>query len=405
MRMKRFFGGAFGLLALVSCSNDELTSVNRDGDEIAFNVVTNSPTRAADVYCNNNKPTQFEVWAEYNNATYINGDVVKFQDKQWKNTSGTRYWPDTRTSVVDFFAHHNAKKATGETSGGNFSWNEGAPEVTDFTVANDVASQKDFVYAVKTSCRKGDSPVSLNFRHALSQVVFRAKNTNANLHVDIKGVTVCRVYEQGKFSFPTSSTDTKKYGEHNGALTNIDYTSGWGTWEKQESMQDYEVSFNNQVEVPGNGNVYNLTASVKENNDPDDGTAAMLLLPQDRNAWNDVATVKPSEQDGTYFLVNCRIFNVAGTAVDRDEDVCLWGNKGENGYKKVAIPVGLNWEQGKKYIYTFVFGDGNGGYDPEGPTPVLVPITFNVTVDDFVPVNNEDNKMDEPEESQPASAA
>ena len=75
-----------------------------------------------------------------------------------------------------------------------------------------------------------------------------------------------------------------------------------------------------------------------------------------------------------------------GSGVAGDEDVYLWG--AANTPKKLAIPVAFNWEQGKKYIYTLVFGEGNGGYepDPEDPTPdpVLVPITFTVTVDDFV---------------------
>ena len=39
------------MLALASCSNDELTSVNRDGDEIAFSVVTTSAPRAVAVDC------------------------------------------------------------------------------------------------------------------------------------------------------------------------------------------------------------------------------------------------------------------------------------------------------------------------------------------------------------------
>ena len=68
----------------------------------------------------------------------------------------------------------------------------------------------------------------------------------------------------------------------------------------------------------------------------------------------------------------------------------------EDGYAYVAIPTSdIKWEQGKKYVYTFIFGEG-GGYippvdpeepdtDPEDPgKPVLVPITFQVTVDDFI---------------------
>ena len=48
------------------------------------------------------------------------------------------------------------------------------------------------------------------------------------------------------------------------------------------------------------------------------------------------------------------------------------------------------WKQGKRYVYTLIFGEG-GGFNPENPDPenpdpepVLVPITFDVTVDDFV---------------------
>ena len=45
---------------------------------------------------------------------------------------------------------------------------------------------------------------------------------------------------------------------------------------------------------------------------------------------------------------------------------------------------------GKRYVYTLIFGEG-GGFNPENPDPenpdpepVLVPITFDVTVDNFV---------------------
>ena len=57
----------------------------------------------------------------------------------------------------------------------------------------------------------------------------------------------------------------------------------------------------------------------------------------------------------------------------------------------------INWEQGKKYIYTFIFGEG-GGYIPDpdpdpNPDPVLIPVTFEVTVDDFVEVPATDVEM------------
>lgn len=388
-KMKRFFFGAFGLLALASCSNDELTSVNRDGDEIAFSVVTNSATRAADVYCNNNKPSGFNVWATFNGQTYINGDNVQYQGGKWVNTSGTRYWPD---GEVSFFAHVNAGDA--------FNWNGGQPKIENFTVGTDVATQQDLLYAVKTASKGTDGKAELNFRHALSQIVFQAKNTNPNLYVEISGVSVCKVKNQGTFTYPTDDT-SDKVGEHNGGAS-IDYsTQKWGSW-STNGTQQYDVTFN---AVQLNGSKTATSVSLTNTNETAKAyDKVMLLLPQNSTKWDvgtNATTGKPEDQTGTYFLVKCQIYNVAGTTVNKNTDVCLWGN---GGAEDVAIPVALNWEQGKKYIYTFVFGDGNGGYDPDPdpddpdpkPTPVLVPITFEVTVDDFVPVGNQDIEMDKP---------
>lgn len=388
-KMKRFFFGAFGLLALASCSNDELTSVNRDGDEIAFSVVTNSATRAADVYCNNNKPSGFNVWATFNGQTYINGDNVQYQGGKWVNTSGTRYWPD---GEVSFFAHVNAGDA--------FNWNGGQPKIENFTVGTDVATQQDLLYAVKTASKGTDGKAELNFRHALSQIVFQAKNTNPNLYVEISGVSVCKVKNQGTFTYPTDDT-SDKVGEHNDGAS-IDYsTQKWGSWSTYGTQQ-YDVTFN---AVQLNGSKTATSVSLTNTNETAKAyDKVMLLLPQSSTKWDvgtNATTGKPEDQTGTYFLVKCQIYNVAGTTVNKNTDVCLWGN---GGAEDVAIPVALNWEQGKKYIYTFMFGDGNGGYDPDPdpddpdpkPTPVLVPITFEVTVDDFVPVGNQDIEMDKP---------
>lgn len=400
--MKRFFFGAFGLLALASCSNDELTSINRDGDEIAFSVVTNSATRAADVYCNWNKPESFMVWATYNNSTYITGDQITYNksSSKWENTSGTRYWPD---DAVTFYAHVNAGEA--------FQWNaDKAPTIENFEVGTTVKEQKDLLYAVKKAS-KSDGQALLNFRHALSQIVFQAKNTNPNLYVEISGVSVCKVKNKGTFTYPTDDTDDN-IEDHEGNGTIEDNNDGnWGKWDSQ-NMSDpiqYDVTFNT-VELTGSNNAEakSLTSTSDENKEYNSN--ALLLLPQENEGWDvsgENAESKPEDQEGTYFLVKCQIWNVADSEQGKqDNDHCLWYEEDENGNKiatNAAIPVKIDWEQGKKYIYTFVFGDGNGGYnpdpdpDPEKPQPVLVPITFEVTVDDFVNVDGEEIKMEKPE--------
>lgn len=393
--MKRFFFGAFGLLALASCSNDELTSVNRDGDEIAFSVVTNSATRAADVYCNQNPPSSFKVWATYNNATYISGDQISYENNKWVNTSGTRYWPNDGGDV-SFFAHVNA--------GDYFNWNSGSPKIENFTVGTNVTTQQDLLYAVKKAS-KADGQAELNFRHALSQIVFKAKNTNPNLYVEISGVSVCKLGNQNTFTYPSQNTNDNIIN-HDGTPGSITYNDSWGTWDELDGgATSYSVEFT-PVQVSGSKTATPVPLTSENENGKEFSSNAMLLLPQTTTAWDvngDDATGKPADQDGSYFLVKCRIYNVSGETVDKQKDVLLWGNAEDGTGKDVAIPVQINWKQGKKYIYTFVFNnDGNGGYDPDpddpdpDPTPVLVPITFEVTVDDFVPVTEEEVKMDKP---------
>lgn len=360
-------------LAAVSCTKSEVLETN--SGEIRFNVVANKATKAADVYCNKNMPGEFMVYAVSDGKTYIDGDRIVRTGSDWENQSGVRYWPET---AVDFYAHVNA--------GTNFIWStESAPTIKDFTPNPTVADQLDLLYAVKTAQNKKSTPVELNFRHALSQIVFNAKNTNENLYVEIKGVKIVNVGGTNTFTYPTTDTDSK-FESHDG--TGALPSTGAGSWAVLTSgASSYEVDFN-AVPVVGNSTVVDLTTandSGKEFN-----SQAMLLLPQTTTAWvpsKDSNT--PSENNtGSYFLIDCAIWNVAdGTAVDKDTDVQLWGEGGNT--KELSIPVAFTWEQGKKYIYTLVFGQGNGGYDPDpdpddpDPKPVLVPIDFTVSVDDF----------------------
>ena len=366
-------------LAAVSCTKSEVLETN--SGEIRFNVVANSATKAADVYSNNNMPGEFMVYAVSDDKTYIDGDRIVKNGSDWENQSGVRYWPET---TVDFYAHVNA--------GVNFNWNaSSAPVIENFSPDRNVANQVDLLYAVKKGESKKDSPVQLNFRHALSQIVFNAKNTNANLYVEIAGVKVANVGGTNTFTYPSENTETNIVdGDHDGSYDHtITYDDGsWGKWKDLESGNAmYSVTFD-VAAVPGNSQLVDLT-TVKDQNS-EFNSQAMLLLPQTTTAWvpsGDSNT--PSENNtGSYFLIDCAIWNVAGTEVDKGTDVQLWGEGGNT--KELSIPVAFTWEQGKKYIYTLVFGQGNGGYDPDpdpddpDPKPVLVPIDFEITVDDFV---------------------
>lgn len=407
MKIKQFLLEIFGLLALLSCSDDELISVNRDGDEITFNVVTNAATRAKDVYCNRNSPNSFYVYAIYNGKTYIKDDFIQWDNDKWVNTSGTRYWPNT--GEVTFFAHCNAGK--------QFDWDEseekkGNPaSIKDFTVESDVGKQVDLLYARKQSGKTSGGVVTLNFRHALSQIVFRAKNTNPNLYVEIDRVSVCKVKGTGTFTYPSGNSESNiecpKNEESTGkSSSTINYKDGsWGEWKiTEQNLVEYIVNFD-IVKLEGNKNAVVKALTSENDENKEFSSKALLLLPQKTEAWvvkGENVKANPAEQSNSYFLVKCRICNVVGN--NKKDYVQLWGGENEE-TANIAIPVKFDWKQGKKYIYTFVFGDGNGGYNPNPdpdpkPDPILVPITFDVTVDEFVS-EDEDNieiNMEEPKD-------
>lgn len=375
-KMKKYYFLAAGLLLMLgSCSQDDIVEANLGADEIRFTAVTNGSTRAADIYSPGALPKSFQVSAMSQGKVYISDDKIDRVGEQapykWENSTGTRYWPE---DAVDFYAHVNA--------GTTFALNNGAPRFNNFTVESAVGSQVDLLYAVKKGETKETTPVQLNFRHALSQIVFKARNESENIFVQIKGVKVKNVKNSGTYTFPTTT-------DHNLPTSGTADSENRGSWALANTKADYNVTFS-LTDVKGsktNPAVVNLTDVL--------GTT-LMLMPQTTTAWDPEAAPKPSVGNtNSYLLVDCVIYNVAdGSATPLPGDnVCLWGKEENGSYttKELAIPVKFAWEEGKKYTYTLVFGNGNGGYnpdpedpDPEDPDPVLVPISFEVTVDEFL---------------------
>lgn len=384
MKQKLIFG-AMAALMLSACSQDEVININNDA--INYSVTAGSVTRAADSYCNNVLPESFKIWAQNtdDNNLYIDGDVIANlggNPTAWGNTGGERYWPE---NSLNFFAEVNGDAW--------FNWNNGTPKFENFTVEDDVTRQRDLMYAVKLNQSKAGGKVNLNFRHALSQVAFKAKNTNAKLYVEVSGVSVGHIGSQGTFTYAVANTDQNWEDTDHNDLPHDVTLPGQGSWTDAQlsTLKQYDVTFDAK---PLTANVTNLTAP--EENHKNGFTNVLTLLPQTVQAWD--PSKKGSEFNGAYFLVKCKICNIAGSQYNADTDKVLY-----DGY--TAIPVDINWEQGKRYIYTFNFSNGTGGYtpNPDDPKPTLNGIEWDVTVDDFVPVGgdiNMDGKDDnvDPEE-------
>lgn len=389
---KLFFAAAVVAISLSSCSNDDVIELKQD--EIKFSVVTDRASRAADVYCNNNLPNDFKVWAywehEGQKMMYIDGDVVTKGENGYAS-SETRYWPSTGYPLT-FIALKNTRDIALE--GNSISHDQ-----RGISADPDVTKQVDVLYAVANNQIKTDATdgVKLNFRHALSQIVFNAKNTNSKLYIDVQGVKVGNVCNTAQIStFPTSTS--VNYENHDGTVTEEDL-DGQITWvgaNGEHDLEAFSVEFADIFAFENislqTGKLTQLT-SVNHSRFPDEVSdkeftnTAMLLIPQHRAAWDPTTVKTPTnpQNKNAYIAIKCNIWNVSGTTFDSDKDILL-----HEGW--AYIPVELNWKGGKKYTYTFIFGNGNGGYDENGD-PVLTPITYNLTVDDFQAVEEIEEEM------------
>lgn len=398
----KFFYGALAVLSLTACSQEEVLDVNRSGDEITFNVVTNKATRAADIYSNTVWPNSIKVWGMMNDdgTQYFAENIVSIDESTGACTyTDVRYWPNDR--ALDFFAIAGCSRSLHVTRAEGESNTKA--EFTYFVVGDTkdenqktVADQEDVLYAAAINKSKADEnladPVTLNFEHALSQIVFRAKVSNPGLHVVVSGVKVANLRYEGKFTFSQATDTDDKWDETEDG--NTDTGAGYepgnpnskGGWEDQEGLKTYEIT--------RSGEALTLTSSpqyIVSNEEKD----AMILMPQNKEKYSS------GNKEGAFFAVKCRIWNVANKeGFQKDTDICLWG---EEGPAYVYIPADIEWTPGKKYIYTFDFGNGNGGFEPEpdpedpdnpnpDPTdPVLIPIEYTVTVDDFDIVGQNSN--------------
>lgn len=407
MKFKSILATVSVAFLAVSCSNEGVVAEQEAQNSIEFSVSAGKTSRSADYYCNNHLPSEFTVWAAvevgdnqfdsyYENESYSKNGLTN----EYKITSGiTRYWPDGKKMA--FWAAKNYDK---------FNWNVGEPSTIEFApkaVAND---QLDLIYGYTTAKRdsKGTSSnfnkgkAGLNFRHALSQIVFYAKNENKNIWVEVESIALNNAAKSGVYTLPSGDNVTNEnlVGHQQNQPVK---TTGLGSWNltfDEENINRYTVDVKTAdgslVALNGSAeHATNLTDNGVDSNVDQTATAprSFLVLPENTtNKWDPKTVTSVSATCGTYFTVKCKIRNISGTdGVVKDSDIYLWGSKDEA--KELAIPVDFKWEQGKKYIYTIKFtAKGHAGFDPGDGSDVLIPIEFSVKVDDFGSVT--DNSVD-----------
>ena len=378
MMKSKYLAVALSAVALAACNNDEVMEVNQ-GRGISFQVATETSTKATAT--TTSTIDEFMVWGftqEEPAKTLMEELSVSKSGSEWIY-DGTIFWP---AAPVDFYSI-SPEPVSDKVSEGTVSISNSEQKITGFTVNTDQSKQVDLLYAVNKGEKKADhevSAVSINFRHALSQIVFKAKNTNKNLKVIIKGVKIGNIKKAGDFTYPNATTSGPVTAD--GTIT----SGTQGSWESVEGLEDFEAGVT-ELTLDGVKDAQDLTTKDEDNV----YTGALFMIPQALTPWNPTSTgALNSSNTGVYFLVDCQI--LSGT----NKDIQVWPSDADETFAEIAVPAEtLTWEQGKKYVYTFIFGEG-AGYEPgenPNPDPTLVGIDFKVTVDEFINGANQDIDM------------
>ena len=357
----------FGAL-LMGCSDEEIANVETSSrNAIGFNVLSNAAeTRATPTTPDNLTSTDFDVFAFTADGTAFMGKVdtefghdgvkIVYKNGKWDydNANDLRYWP---TEALDFYAFNPG--TVSEDMMVFYSW-EATKDVQkiSYTCMDEYGAGTHANYDVMYAMAKGQTKdmnngiVKFNFKHILSQVVFKAKTQYDNMQVDIDVIKIHNFKFAGAFTLPAAA-------------------DGTGSWSSSD------LAFPHAFTVVKNANI-----TVNSNTEATDITTntPMLNIPQELTAWkvSETATKSKLEADNAkqcYLEIACKI---------RQSGAYLLGSASE--YKTIYVPFGDTWEQGKRHIYTLIFG---GGYDDQGEA-VLNPIRFDAETTGWGDANNKD---------------
>ncbi|MBQ8157626.1 MAG: fimbrillin family protein [Prevotella sp.] len=331
---------AMAAVALASCSNDETTSVNeslKDANAISFRPFMNNITRGATdagvmtAFATGNS---FNVYADYDGSKYFQTDFTK-QDGSTFTSSNKYYYPS------DLGAAKGTEPETYKTL--TFTAIYGATQIAntagaidDYTPAAAATSQVDVLVAKRAiTSSPGSTGVVLDFRHALSQIVVKVKNTNANLKLTISDVQIGQVKTIGDFAYT---------GDGTGKVAQSDWTPATPGAYTQSSL----------------GVTFTGTNGGTRDNEVVTLGSPWLIVPQDKvntaeySTANDPAPSITSSTTpnivGNYLALKMTIKNndASGTVI-ASERWCCW-------------PIDQDFDPGYKYV--FIIDAGSGGYQP-----------------------------------------
>lgn len=225
--MKKTLLAVVAALAMVSCSQNEIDGIDngkQDGrTEIKFGYtpVTRATAITTDdfdsfiinAYAASDGTTDF---APADKQIITNGGFSK--STNWTADGNAKYyWPVSE--YAHFFGHNSVLSGAAVYSATTY------PSI-DYTVANEVAKQEDFLVAKSIHTQKVES-LTLDFKHALTQIAFKLKGDDGDLTYTVSKIIIKNACNKSTYDYKAET---------------------WGT---PEGTANYELTPTKPIEVVG----------------------------------------------------------------------------------------------------------------------------------------------------------
>ncbi len=325
---------AVAALGFAACSSDETTAVNEklaESNAISFRANVNGVMRATytpgvitgTTFSDND---QINVWATKGTspASFFNNATFTYNTSNGFTSNPVYYWPatvDASTNKLDFYASYGADQTA-------------AGVVTGFTPSTS-GTHYDLLTAnlgVTSKPSAGAAAGSLAFKHALSQIEVKVKNTNANLEFVVSGVKIGYVAMDGTCTFTSGSPVWSAVTVPTSASTNI-YSQTISNQEVSSSTPAALTGVTNWMIVP-----QDLTLS----------TGIRAYSKAYSSATTGTASADPV-LNCAYIAIEMIIRNATDDGPIVAKQWCYW-------------PITTNLLAGRKY--TYIVDLAGGGYQP-----------------------------------------
>jgi hypothetical protein len=375
---KLFYLPALMLALLSSCTDDGSDdSKFTTGREISFATWTDRQVKAS--VTTQSTLTSFTVaaWGHPDAGDYdsyvLNGVTVT--RGEGGSISTWEYFPKASWPAegqVDFFAYAPASSVnitTGLKAGDVSGTPAAGGPVISYTVPGFVgdsktaAQQEDLLVAKRTNQANpaNPSPVQLDFKHALSRVVFKAQNQNQAKTYVIKELALTNLYSKGML-------DLK--GMPDPIVYQPVGTDGYQTlWSGQDGYQDYKVDLGRtQVHVPYSADANTFTDITNASN-------GLMVLPQ-QTILGDFTGA--SHELGIETEINTSVTNASylkATIAEVDPGTLAVTNE-TTFYFRLHDPYnyddGIVFEAGRQYTFQLKLGvPGMAGYGIDFSLPTV----------------------------------